>query len=122
MAGYNKATQEVARPSEVLAGLVAHMGLVQRLGQLVTLDTGRLLRTVMLQQSQPRDATGQPTLTAIYTDWSVSPPGTRGRGVAGTWGQGWWWKGHGDKGGGGSSSGSLQRDPSAGVLILSPVS
>ncbi|TRZ11597.1 hypothetical protein HGM15179_015504 [Zosterops borbonicus] len=69
MAGYNKATQEVARPSEVLAGLVAHMGLVQRLGQLVTLDTGRLLRTVMLQQSQPRDASGQPTLTAIYTDW-----------------------------------------------------
>ncbi|KAM4880931.1 LOW QUALITY PROTEIN: nck-associated protein 1-like [Sylvia borin] len=69
MAGYNQATQEVARPSEVLAGLVAHMGLVQRLGQLVTLDTGRLLRAVLLQQSQPRDATGQPTLTAIYTDW-----------------------------------------------------
>ncbi|XP_066063661.1 nck-associated protein 1-like [Chamaea fasciata] len=69
MAGYNQAAQEVARPSEVLAGLVAHMGLVQRLGQLVTLDTGRLLRAVLLQQSQPRDATGQPTLTAIYTDW-----------------------------------------------------
>ncbi|XP_039570631.1 nck-associated protein 1-like [Passer montanus] len=69
MAGYSQATQEVARPSEVLAGLVAYMGLVQRLGQLVALDTGRLLRAVLLQQSHPRDASGQPTLTAIYTDW-----------------------------------------------------
>ncbi|XP_077644707.1 nck-associated protein 1-like [Lonchura striata] len=69
MAGYSQATQEVARPSEVLAGLVAYMGQVQRLGQLVALDTGRLLRAVLLQQSQPRDAGGQPTLAAIYTDW-----------------------------------------------------
>ncbi|XP_072775669.1 nck-associated protein 1-like isoform X2 [Taeniopygia guttata] len=69
MAGYSQATQEVARPSEVLAGLVAYLGQVQRLGQLVALDTGRLLRTVLLQQSQPRDGSGQPTLTAIYTDW-----------------------------------------------------
>ncbi|XP_005532912.1 PREDICTED: nck-associated protein 1-like [Pseudopodoces humilis] len=69
MAGYSQATQEVARPSEVLAGLVAYMGLVQSLGHLVALDTARLLRTVLLQQSHPRDASGQPTLTAIYTDW-----------------------------------------------------
>ncbi|KAM7028318.1 LOW QUALITY PROTEIN: nck-associated protein 1-like [Acridotheres tristis] len=69
MAGYSQATQEVARPSEVLAGLAAYAGLVQRLGQLVTLDTGRLLRSVLLQQCHPRDGSGQPTLTAIYTDW-----------------------------------------------------
>uniref|UniRef100_A0A8C3NI27 Uncharacterized protein n=1 Tax=Geospiza parvula TaxID=87175 RepID=A0A8C3NI27_GEOPR len=69
MAGYSQASQEVARPSEVLAGLVAYMGLVQRLGHLVALDTARLLRAVLLQQSHPRDGSGQPTLTAIYTDW-----------------------------------------------------
>uniref|UniRef100_A0A8C5JJN3 NCK associated protein 1 like n=1 Tax=Junco hyemalis TaxID=40217 RepID=A0A8C5JJN3_JUNHY len=63
--------REVARPSEVLAGLGAYMGLVQRLGHLVALDTARLLRAVLLQQSHPRDGSGQPTLTAIYTDWSV---------------------------------------------------
>ncbi|NWR95387.1 NCKPL protein, partial [Furnarius figulus] len=69
MAGYSQATQEVARPSEVLVGLSAYMGLVQSLGQLVGLDTARLLRAVLLQQSHPRDSAGQPTLTAIYTDW-----------------------------------------------------
>ncbi|XP_062367057.1 nck-associated protein 1-like isoform X2 [Cinclus cinclus] len=69
MAGYSQATHEVARPSEVLAGLGAYMGLVQRLGQLVALDTGRLLRSVLLQQCHPRDGGGQPTLTAIYTEW-----------------------------------------------------
>ncbi|KAM6994069.1 nck-associated protein 1-like [Passerculus sandwichensis] len=69
MAGHSQASQEVARPSEVLAGLGAYMGLVQRLGHLVALDTARLLRTVLLQQSHPRDGSGQPTLTAIYTDW-----------------------------------------------------
>lgn len=82
MAGYSQATQEVARPSEVLAGVGAYMGLVQRLGQLVALDTGRLLRAVLLQQSQPRDASGQPTLTAIYTDWCVSPARV---GIRGHW-------------------------------------
>ncbi|XP_068027397.1 LOW QUALITY PROTEIN: nck-associated protein 1-like, partial [Melanerpes formicivorus] len=69
MAGYNQATQEVARPSEVLLGLSSYLSLVQSLGQLLGLDTGRLLRGVLLQQTQPRDAAGQQTLTTIYTNW-----------------------------------------------------
>ncbi|NXA43326.1 NCKPL protein, partial [Eudromia elegans] len=69
MAGYCQATQEVARPSEVLAGLGAYVTFVQSLGHLVALDTGRLLRNVLLQQTQPRDAAGEPTLTTIYTNW-----------------------------------------------------
>ncbi|XP_063997067.1 nck-associated protein 1-like isoform X3 [Pogoniulus pusillus] len=69
LAGYNQATQEVARPSEVLLGLSSYMSLVQRQCQLLGLDPGRLLRSVLLQQTQPRDASGHQTLTTIYTNW-----------------------------------------------------
>ncbi|NXL68851.1 NCKPL protein, partial [Chordeiles acutipennis] len=69
MAGYSQATQEVARPSEVLVGLKAYVTFIQSLEQLVGLDTGRLIRNVLLQQTQPRDAAGQQTLTTIYTNW-----------------------------------------------------
>ncbi|XP_014815404.1 PREDICTED: nck-associated protein 1-like, partial [Calidris pugnax] len=69
MAGYSQATQEVARPSEVLVGLGAYVTFIQSLGQLVGLDTGRIIRSVLLQQTQPRDAAGDQTLTTIYTNW-----------------------------------------------------
>ncbi|XP_071655950.1 nck-associated protein 1-like isoform X1 [Patagioenas fasciata] len=69
MAGYSQATQEVARPSEVLVGLSAYVTFIQSLGHLVALDTGRLIRSVLLQQTQPRDAAGNQTLTTIYTNW-----------------------------------------------------
>uniref|UniRef100_A0A663EN74 NCK associated protein 1 like n=1 Tax=Aquila chrysaetos chrysaetos TaxID=223781 RepID=A0A663EN74_AQUCH len=69
MAGYSQATQEVARPSEVLVGLSAYMTFIQSLGQFVGLDTGRIIRSVLLQQTQPRDAAGEQTLTTIYTNW-----------------------------------------------------
>uniref|UniRef100_A0A8B9P5W7 NCK associated protein 1 like n=1 Tax=Apteryx owenii TaxID=8824 RepID=A0A8B9P5W7_APTOW len=69
MAGYSQATQEVARPSEVLAGLSAYVTFIQSLGQFVGLDTGRIIRNVLLQQTQPRDAAGEQTLTTIYTNW-----------------------------------------------------
>uniref|UniRef100_A0A8B9P1Z2 NCK associated protein 1 like n=1 Tax=Apteryx owenii TaxID=8824 RepID=A0A8B9P1Z2_APTOW len=71
MAGYSQATQEVARPSEVLAGLSAYVTFIQSLGQFVGLDTGRIIRNVLLQQTQPRDAAGEQTLTTIYTNWWV---------------------------------------------------
>ncbi|NXN92888.1 NCKPL protein, partial [Rhinopomastus cyanomelas] len=69
MAGYSQATQEVARPSEVLVGLNAYVTFIQSLGHLVGFDTGRLIRSVLLQQTQPRDAAGGQTLTTIYTNW-----------------------------------------------------
>ncbi|XP_025898572.1 nck-associated protein 1-like [Nothoprocta perdicaria] len=69
MAAYNQATQEVARPSEVLVGLGAYTTFIHSLGHLVGLDTGRLVRGVLLQQTQPRDAAGEQTLTTIYTNW-----------------------------------------------------
>ncbi|XP_062453462.1 nck-associated protein 1-like [Rhea pennata] len=69
MAGYSQATQEVARPSEVLVGLSAYMTFIQSLEQFVGVDTGRIIRNVLLQQTQPRDASGEQTLTTIYTNW-----------------------------------------------------
>ncbi|GAB0201405.1 nck-associated protein 1-like [Grus japonensis] len=69
MAGYSQATQEVARPSEVLVGLSAYVSFIQSLGHFVGLDTGRIIRNVLLQQTQPRDAAGEQTLTTIYTNW-----------------------------------------------------
>ncbi|XP_064330428.1 nck-associated protein 1-like isoform X2 [Phalacrocorax carbo] len=69
MAGYSQATQEVSRPSEVLVGLSAYLTFIQSLEQFVGLDTGRIIRSVLLQQTQPRDAAGEQTLTTIYTNW-----------------------------------------------------
>lgn len=74
MAGYSQATQEVARPSEVLVGLGAYVTFIQSLAHLVGLDTGRIIRSVLLQQTQPRDAAGEQTLTTIYTNWWVPAP------------------------------------------------
>uniref|UniRef100_A0A803Y4V5 NCK associated protein 1 like n=1 Tax=Meleagris gallopavo TaxID=9103 RepID=A0A803Y4V5_MELGA len=69
MACYSQATQEVARPSEVLAGLGAYITFIQSLTHFVGLDTARIIRSVLLQQTQPRDASGEQTLTTIYTNW-----------------------------------------------------
>lgn len=90
MAGYSQATQEVARPSEVLVGLSAYVTFIQSLGQFVGLDTGRIVRSVLLQQTQPRDAAGEQTLTTIYTNWWVPcwdrhPPSLLGGGPAVPW-------------------------------------
>ena len=77
MACYSQATQEVARPSEVLVGLGAYITFIQSLTHFVGLDTARIIRSVLLQQTQPRDAGGEQTLTTIYTNWWVpAPPGT----------------------------------------------
>uniref|UniRef100_A0A8V5GWR2 Uncharacterized protein n=1 Tax=Melopsittacus undulatus TaxID=13146 RepID=A0A8V5GWR2_MELUD len=69
MARYNQSTQEVARPSEVLLGLSSYVGSIQSLGRVLGLDPGRIIRSVLLQQTQPRDGAGEPTLTSIYTNW-----------------------------------------------------
>ncbi|NXE30419.1 NCKPL protein, partial [Ardeotis kori] len=80
MAGYSQAPPEVARPSEVLAGLNASPPFIQSLGHFVGLDTGPPPRGVLLQQTQPRSAAAPPTLTTIYTNWYLEallrPPRT----------------------------------------------
>ncbi|XP_054859951.1 nck-associated protein 1-like [Eublepharis macularius] len=60
---------ELARPSEVLASVQAYTTFLVSLMHRVGLDTGRLLRNVLLQQTQPLDAAGEQTLTTLYTNW-----------------------------------------------------
>ncbi|CAM4604698.1 unnamed protein product [Lepidochelys olivacea] len=69
MANYNQATQEIARPSEVLVGLRSYIAFIQSLGQFTCVDASRIIRSVLLQQTQPLDSSGEQTLTTIYTNW-----------------------------------------------------
>ncbi|KAH0628990.1 hypothetical protein JD844_010694 [Phrynosoma platyrhinos] len=65
----NPNSPELSRPSEVLAGVQAYATFLMSLMHRVGLDTGRLLRSVLLQQTQPLDANGEQTLTTLYTNW-----------------------------------------------------
>ena len=38
---------------------------------LVTIDMTRVLTAVLLQETQPQDSHGKPTITSLYTNWSV---------------------------------------------------
>ncbi|XP_061641243.1 nck-associated protein 1-like isoform X2 [Phyllopteryx taeniolatus] len=69
MANYNQTTQEIARPTELLAGVTAYAASLQTLPSYVTVDMARLLKNVLLQQTQPLDSRGVPTLTNFYTNW-----------------------------------------------------
>uniref|UniRef100_A0A8C4YI18 NCK associated protein 1 like n=1 Tax=Gopherus evgoodei TaxID=1825980 RepID=A0A8C4YI18_9SAUR len=69
MASYNQATQAIARPSEVLAGLCSYLAFIQSLGQFTCVDSSRIICNVLLQQTQPLDSSGEQTLTTIYTNW-----------------------------------------------------
>uniref|UniRef100_A0ACB8EMK3 Uncharacterized protein n=1 Tax=Sphaerodactylus townsendi TaxID=933632 RepID=A0ACB8EMK3_9SAUR len=62
---------ELARPSEVLAGVQTYATFLVSLMHRVGLDMGRLLRNVLLQQTQSLDAAGEQTLTTLYTNWCL---------------------------------------------------
>lgn len=68
----NPSSPELARPSEALAGVQAYTTFLVSLMHRIGLDTGRLLRNVLLQQTQPLDASGEQTLTTLYTNWYVA--------------------------------------------------
>ena len=36
---------------------------------LVTIDMTRVLTAVLLQETQPQDSHGEPTITSLYTNW-----------------------------------------------------
>ncbi|XP_045322787.1 nck-associated protein 1-like [Leopardus geoffroyi] len=69
LAGYNATTQEIARPSELLAGVKAYVGFIQSLAQFVGADVSRVIRNALLQQTQPLDSCGEQTITTLYTNW-----------------------------------------------------
>lgn len=71
LAGYNATTQEIARPSELLAGVKAYISFIQSLAQFLGADVSRVIRNALLQQTQPLDSCGEQTITTLYTNWSV---------------------------------------------------
>uniref|UniRef100_A0A3P8S8F1 NCK associated protein 1 like n=1 Tax=Amphiprion percula TaxID=161767 RepID=A0A3P8S8F1_AMPPE len=69
MANYNQTTQEIARPSDLLAGIRAYTTNLHSLSSYVNVDVTRLVKSVLLQQTQPLDSCGAQTVTTIYTNW-----------------------------------------------------
>ncbi|XP_058023361.1 nck-associated protein 1-like isoform X2 [Ahaetulla prasina] len=65
----NPSSPEIARPTEVLAGVQAYATFLVSLMHRVGVDTSRLLRGVLLQHTQPLDASGEQTITTLYTNW-----------------------------------------------------
>ncbi|KAJ0023948.1 hypothetical protein NQD34_003847 [Periophthalmus magnuspinnatus] len=58
MANYNQATQEIAHPSDLLAGIKAYTAALHTLGSYVNVDVTRMVKSVLLQQTQPLDSRG----------------------------------------------------------------
>uniref|UniRef100_A0A3B5B3D4 NCK associated protein 1 like n=1 Tax=Stegastes partitus TaxID=144197 RepID=A0A3B5B3D4_9TELE len=69
MANYNQTTQEISRPSDLLAGIRAYTANLHSLSSYVNVDITRLVKSVLLQQTQPLDSHGGQTVTTVYTNW-----------------------------------------------------
>ncbi|KAL2091459.1 hypothetical protein ACEWY4_013722 [Coilia grayii] len=69
MANYNQTTQEISRPSDLLAAVRAYTTSLQILNRYINVDVTRLIRSVLLQQTQPLDSRGGQTITTLYTNW-----------------------------------------------------
>ncbi|XP_039654666.1 nck-associated protein 1-like isoform X2 [Perca fluviatilis] len=69
MANYNQTTQEIACPSDLLAGLSAYTASLHGLSSYINVDITRLVKNILLQQTQPLDSRGGQTITTIYTNW-----------------------------------------------------
>ncbi|CAN9511818.1 unnamed protein product [Ophioblennius macclurei] len=69
MTNYNQTTQEITRPSDLLAGIRAYTANLHWLSSCISVDVARLVKSVLLQQTLPLDSHGGQTLTTIYTNW-----------------------------------------------------
>uniref|UniRef100_A0A452IMV1 Nck-associated protein 1 n=1 Tax=Gopherus agassizii TaxID=38772 RepID=A0A452IMV1_9SAUR len=69
MTMYNQATQEIAKPSELLTSVRAYMTVLQSIENYVQIDITRVFNNVLLQQTQHLDSHGEPTITSLYTNW-----------------------------------------------------
>ncbi|XP_028969815.1 nck-associated protein 1-like isoform X2 [Esox lucius] len=69
MVHYNQTTQEISRPSDLLAGVRAYTASLHTLSRYLSLDVTRLVKNVLLQQTQPLDSYGGQTITTLYTNW-----------------------------------------------------
>lgn len=71
MANYNQTTQAIARPSDLLEGVRAYVAGLHSLSSYINVDVARLVKSVLLQQTQPLDSHGGQTITTLYTNWYV---------------------------------------------------
>ncbi|KAK2874521.1 hypothetical protein Q8A67_021674 [Cirrhinus molitorella] len=69
LANYNQSTHEIARPSDLLAGIQAYVTSLHSLSCYINIDVTRLVKNVLLQQTQPLDSYGAQTITTLYTNW-----------------------------------------------------
>uniref|UniRef100_A0A7N6AFP5 NCK associated protein 1 like n=1 Tax=Anabas testudineus TaxID=64144 RepID=A0A7N6AFP5_ANATE len=69
MANYNQTTQQIARPSDLLAGVRTYVAGLHSLASYINVDVTRLVKSVLLQQTQPLDSRGGQTITTLYTNW-----------------------------------------------------
>uniref|UniRef100_A0A673H3V6 Nck-associated protein 1-like n=1 Tax=Sinocyclocheilus rhinocerous TaxID=307959 RepID=A0A673H3V6_9TELE len=69
MANYKQRTHEIARPSDLLAGIQAYVTSLHSLSCYINIDVTRLVKSVLLQQMQPLDSYGAQTITTLYTNW-----------------------------------------------------
>ncbi|XP_034022052.1 nck-associated protein 1-like [Thalassophryne amazonica] len=69
MANYNQTTQEIARPSELLAKIRTYTASLHTVSSYINVDITRLVKSVLLQQTQPLDSHGGQTITTLYTNW-----------------------------------------------------
>ncbi|XP_006818857.1 nck-associated protein 1 [Saccoglossus kowalevskii] len=66
---HNPESNEIAKPSELLASVRTYMGVLQTIENYVHIDITRVFNNVLLQQTQPLDSHGDKTVTHIYTNW-----------------------------------------------------
>ncbi|XP_008406725.1 nck-associated protein 1-like isoform X2 [Poecilia reticulata] len=69
MTNYNQTTQEITRPSDLLAGIRSYTASMHGLAGYINVDVTRLVKSVLLQQTQPLDSRGGATVTHYYTTW-----------------------------------------------------
>ncbi|CAB1315576.1 unnamed protein product [Coregonus sp. 'balchen'] len=68
MTHHNQTTQEIGHPSDHLAGIGAYTASLHSLSRYLSLDVTRLVKNVLLQQTQPLDSYRGQSITTFYTD------------------------------------------------------
>lgn len=69
MVMFNPDTNEIAKPSELLASVHAYMNVLQTVENYVHIDITRVFNNALLQQTQQIDAHGEKTVATLYTQW-----------------------------------------------------
>ncbi|CAB0009496.1 unnamed protein product [Nesidiocoris tenuis] len=69
MVMFNPDTNEIAKPTELLASVRAYMNVLQTVENFVHIDITRVFNNALLQQTQQMDSHGEKTVAALYTQW-----------------------------------------------------